>query len=98
MKKDIEQTVVVFRKFKHIDAVIALFPYIEEGFRYQPSYIHVLSYMHVGQHSSADYNHCIKTSRPATEDEYKELKKELESLGYNLKVRLKRTSTTRMKK
>jgi hypothetical protein len=46
----------------------------------------VTSYQHVGQHSSADYNHCIKTSRIATENEYKDLKKELESIGYNLNV------------
>jgi hypothetical protein len=43
------------------------------------------SYSHVGQHSSC----CVKyekESRPATEEEYKGLKEELESIGYVLKV------------
>ena len=46
----------------------------------------VTIYQHVGQHSSGKYTHCLKTSRPAAESEYNDLKKELESLGYNLKV------------
>lgn len=50
---------------------------------------HVTSYQHVGQHSSADYKHCLKSSRPATEKEYSDLKKEMESLGYNINVILK---------
>lgn len=50
----------------------------------------VTSYQHVGQHSGADYNHCIRTSRLATEAEYKDLKKEMEGQGYNFKVIKKR--------
>lgn len=34
-------------------------------------------YQHVGQHSSADYNWCIASSRPATPEEYSDLLKEL---------------------
>lgn len=71
---------VVFRKDKN--GVFALFPHDvvnNQG--------HVNSYQHIGQHSSADYTHCIKTSKKATESEYNDLKKELESIGYNnLKV------------
>ena len=46
----------------------------------------VLTYQHVGQHSSGNYNHCIKTSKPAIDTEYQDLKQELESIGYNLNV------------
>jgi len=44
------------------------------------------SYSHIGQHSSADYFHCINKSRPATPDEYADLKAELERRGYILRV------------
>ena len=79
MKKDTHTTEVVFRMFN--DEVIALFPY--------SIYNHtgtIDSYMHIGQHSESDYNHCIKATKPATKKEYIELKKELSSIGYNLKV------------
>lgn len=46
----------------------------------------VTSYQHIGQHSNVDYNHCIQTSRPASEDEYCDLKEELESIGYSINV------------
>lgn len=46
----------------------------------------VTSYQHVGQHSSADYTHCVAKSRKATPEEYSDLKKELEGLGYKLNV------------
>ena len=47
---------------------------------------HVTCYQYVGQHSSADYQGCIKDSRPASEAEYAPLKKELESIGYNVNL------------
>ena len=43
------------------------------------------AYSHVGQHSSASPEYA-KESRPATPEEYQDLKTELESLGYNLEV------------
>lgn len=46
----------------------------------------VTTYQHIGQHSSGEYQVCIQMSRPATEIEYKDLKTELESIGYNVKV------------
>ncbi|MCK5608450.1 hypothetical protein KAR91_41600 [Candidatus Pacearchaeota archaeon] len=78
-----EQTRVVFRKFKEGD-IIALFPELSEGGA------GVESYMHVGQHSSADYNGCISMTKPAAPEEYKALAIELESIGYNLLIRKRR--------
>ena len=83
MTQDTEQTRVIFRKFKDGD-ILALFPYLSEGGAA------VESYMHVGQHSSADYNGCIRRTKPATPEEYKDLAAELESIGYNLLIRKRR--------
>ena len=48
---------------------------------------YVMSYMHVGQHGEASvewmYSRCI----PATPEQYADLKAELESIGYILKIR-----------
>lgn len=79
MKKDTHITEVIFRMFN--GEVLALFPYEIGTLEFDS----VGSYMHIGQHSSADYSHCISDSRPATEEEYKDLNKELENIGYNLK-------------
>lgn len=82
MEKDNYKTKVVFRKFKEGD-MIALFPY--EKYDYC-NYDLVQSYMHIGQHTCASYSHCIRVSKLATPEEYKELFEELESIGYNLQV------------
>ncbi len=61
--------------------VFAFFP--EE--KYNGGNVMFTSYEHIGQHSAChiDYaNEC----RPATPEEYKDLKSELESLGYNLEI------------
>lgn len=84
MEKDKHITDVVFRcdksgDFK--DVVFAMLPH-----ECDDRNGHVTCYQHVGQHSSANYQGCIKDSRPATEEEYKDLKKEMEGLGYNLNV------------
>lgn len=83
MEKDSFKTLVIFRKFKEGD-VIALFP---------ADIVDVSgncnSYMHVGQHGGADYNGLLSTTELASPPEYKALKKELESLGYDLDVRVK---------
>ncbi|MBS3739694.1 MAG: hypothetical protein KGY51_11990 [Psychroflexus sp.] len=84
MKKDKEVTDVIFRKAKYgwsKGLVFALFPHECETFDGK-----VNCYEHIGQHSSADYKYCISVSQPVGEDEYSDLKKELESLGYNLRV------------
>jgi hypothetical protein len=44
------------------------------------------SYQHVGQHGSADYHHCIRSSRPATKVEAADLLIELRTRGYNPRV------------
>jgi len=44
------------------------------------------SYQHVGQHSSADYGHCIHNSRPATKAEARPLLTELRRIGYRPRV------------
>jgi hypothetical protein len=80
MEKDKHITEVVFR-FDKTYGVYALFPYEIEGIAT------CLSYAHVGQHSAANYQNCVNTTRPATEAEYKDLFNELEnSVGYKLKV------------
>lgn len=69
-------TKVIFRKFKQGGDIIALFPE-------QTSRLMVSSYMHVGQHSDADYNGVIAATIPAKESEYTELLAELKSIGYD---------------
>ena len=78
--QDTDETIVVFRTWKDTGDVIALFPGIPE-----PGDM-VSSYMHVGQHGAADYEHVIAATRPSTEQEYEDLAAELEDLGYRLKI------------
>ena len=88
MEKDNYKTDIVFRVDTSKDfkgTVFALFPHevsTLDGL--------VNCYQHVGQHSSADYNHCINTSKLATAEEYADLKKEMESIGYKINVVKKR--------
>lgn len=82
MKQDTEKTTVIFRKWKNGE-IIALFPY-EIWNRSD-----ITSYMHVGQHSGACYGGCIRETKLAKPNEYEPLKKELETIGYNLEVREK---------
>jgi hypothetical protein len=90
MRKDMStlKTVVIFRVFKSNNQVIALFPY--ETWNDAGD---VASYMHVGQHSGANYARCVQSSRPATPEEYASLKLELENYPepYTLDVRKRRT-------
>lgn len=84
MEKDTHITDVIFRVDTTKDfkgTIFALLPHdcaTKTGL--------VQSYQHIGQHSSANYNHCLKTSRLACPSEYTELFKEMENLGYNLNV------------
>jgi hypothetical protein len=77
-----ERTVVVFRVFKKGRDLIALFPFEDWADDGSCS-----SYQKIGQHGAADYKYCISASRPATPDEYRSLKRELENIGYCLEVR-----------
>ena len=73
------KTDVIFRKWKDGD-IVALFPYeIESGLNF------CLSYEHNGQHGRASLD-IIKVTKPAGIAESEFLKKELESLGYDLNV------------
>lgn len=83
MEKDTFKTKVVFRKYKDNGDILALFPEVDEG-NYKCS-----CYERIGQHGAADYSHCIRITTPAKEEEYKALKNELESMGYNLDIKKK---------
>jgi hypothetical protein len=77
---------VVFRVWE-TGEVLALFsgiPTDERGFLCE-------SYLHIGQHGSADFGHCVQYSRLAKPSEYADLKKELERIGYKLNVVKKET-------
>jgi len=91
MKLDKEKTIVIFRKWKRsnfpYNDILALFPE-ENGSVLNNT---CMSYEHIGQHGQADYAYCIKKTLPANVIEYTNLKKELETIGYNLIVRKKYT-------
>ena len=74
------KTVVIFRKFKD-GSVIAIMPGIQASNNY-----HVESYMHIGQHSACDIS-VVQLTKLASPDEYAPLKAEMESLGYDFKVK-----------
>lgn len=82
MTKDTQKTAVIFRMWpkKQGGECLALFPYDICGNHM------CTSYQHTGQHSGADYDHCVSVTRPATSAEYAGLKAELETLGYDLRV------------
>jgi hypothetical protein len=77
-----EKTVVIFRKWRDKQGeIMALFPHLPESRGLCSCYVHM------GQHSSADYAHCVRRSRPATPSEYEPLARELRSIGYTLDIR-----------
>jgi hypothetical protein len=74
-------TDVIFRRFKQGNDLIAIFPHIGETNN------GVLTYMHIGQHSGADYDTLLKNTKLVPDKRlYDDLRKELESMGYNLRV------------
>ena len=70
---------IMYRVFE--GEVLALFPYQLESLGGT-----VTCYTHIGQHSSADYNHVIDKSRPATPEEYKDLHAELIGIYQRLQI------------
>ena len=72
---------VQFRKFKgdYNGQVTAVFPYVTE------TVTDVACYAHMGQHSSCAWDYTTM-STPATKAEYAPLKKELESIGYEVNI------------
>jgi len=83
IEKDQEITKVIFKKDfnKWIQKweVEAFFPDLPANLG------NILCYAHIGQHSEAslDYFYGLPHAKP---EEYQNLKEELESIGYNLKV------------
>ena len=82
--KDHNITVVQFKKF-HDGDIIALFP----NEKYAPVLVWdsngcITSYMHMGQHGGASTK-LYSQLDDAQPHEYMELKKELETIGYNFK-------------
>jgi hypothetical protein len=72
---------VMFRTEKEGN-VLAYFPYeIHNGYV-------ATCYAHIGQHSACDHEYIIKETKPCLE--FKELKIELESIGYELNIIKKR--------
>lgn len=88
-EKDKEITPVIFRVYQ--GELCAYFP--AEPWDIFGNYI--ACYAHIGQHgaSSLDW---LQKGRPATENEYAGLKKELEGFGYNLRVYKRVTSKHRI--
>lgn len=84
-------TEVIFRKFKDGGDIVALFP--NDVGTYHSSTMS--SYMHVGQHGSADRTVVIGITVPATYDEYEGLKNELESDPYNYNLDVVKRITKR---
>ena len=78
-------TDVIFRTWhRRPHNIIALFP----GLTGSHDVDTCASYMHVGQHSTADPLHVIHLSRAASYSEYKTLKSELEGPPYGYKLRV----------
>lgn len=83
----IEKVTVIFRKDKsnkYSDNITAVFPYIIDTNRYDMG-----CYAHVGQHSYCSHAWYTQCTKPAKPNEYESLKRELESLGYDLEIKLK---------
>ena len=72
-------TKAVFRKFKN-GQIVALFPELKERGGM------VESYMHIGQHGSADPL-IVHDTKPATANERRPLAAELAAIGYRLDIR-----------
>lgn len=78
MIQDIEQTIVKFLMGPSKD-LFAYFTEIEETKGYKSCY------SHIGQHSTCSVEYA-KRCKLAIKREYKDLQKELEQIGYNLKI------------
>lgn len=82
MEKDKDKTKVIFRFWKESKDVIAIFPEIPGTMESHTCQ----SYEHIGQHGACSPAIIIDDSRLAKPEEYKDLKKELRNIGYNLEV------------
>lgn len=80
-KQDTEVVRVIFRKWRSNQGVIALFPDIAADNRGS-----ILSYEHIGQHGGASVCLTSAYTLPAQPHEYAPLMRELQSIGYKLRV------------
>ena len=71
---------VIFYREPHNNSVLAVFPDVIEN-----RHGNMCCYSHVGQHSSCSPGY-LKKCKPAEPDEYQDLKRELEGIGYTLKI------------
>ena len=98
MKKDTKKTAVLFLKGEPIgelySEVIAYFPNENYYSKASIGYKGVtdenwqdmkMSYAHIGQHSSCHIEYANECKQ-ATKEQYNDLAKELESIGYNLNI------------
>lgn len=90
---DDDITDVIFRVWKSPNkGVIALFPGHAATVN-QPS--HCSSFEHVGQHAAADLKRVVTATRPATQEEYVPLKRELETGPYSYTLNVVTRATGR---
>lgn len=86
---------VILRRWKGKDGgdLIALFPEVPAD-TYGRA---VMSYVHVGQHGAADYNHVIAETKPVLwwDQEVLDFLDELKRIGYEPDVRQRRTDAMR---
>jgi hypothetical protein len=77
---NMETTKVVFKMLQ--DEVIAIFP---DNLYNEPLYGKTMvdSYMHIGQHSACSVE-LLNELQDASEEQYKDLKNELQTIGYKL--------------
>ena len=75
------KVVFLYNDDKESSDIFAFFPEQQYGI----GAAHFDSYAHIGQHGACDIDYA-RESRKATPDEYKDLKTELESIGYNLEI------------
>jgi hypothetical protein len=91
MKRKASEAVKVVFRVDDRGEVFALLPEIpaDVGGRY------CACYQHVGQHSGADYQGCIRTSRPAKPAECRQLAAEMRQRGYKIRARRRASPATR---
>lgn len=77
---------VVFRRWRDTGDVIALFPFLPASITQGQN--ECMSYMHVGQHGAAEYQHVIEATDPCdpTKNDCAALYLELQDRGYSLCV------------
>ena len=80
-----DQGTVIFRTYAD-GQIIALWPYVLENATM------CQSYQQVGQHAPADYTGTIRSTRPATPEQYRPLESELKRLGYWFSVDQRRSA------